>query len=222
MDLLIGVYPQRQIHVLFEMEGSMSELSRVADGINRQFKKGTVANTLTFFRAGTILIALPLMFFGYEWALFVLVVCAAVSDAEGYYARYTKTTTELGRVADPLADKVFTDTMLLAGFLPNMDIGLMALLVLTIGYDIDNTSRRLGDIVRGCIGERSERGSTPVTLLSKWKTTALYVLVILLYCPLTLHTVPSSTVHLFIALSIALFGAAWWHNRRDTVLAWFA
>ena len=165
--------------------------------------------------------AIPLLYFSNTYsdvALFVLIVLAVISDAEGELARRTGTTTNLGRVFDPLADKFFTNTMLIAHVFTDGSVATMVLLVSVIAYDVDNTAQRIRDIVAGCMGGGQLGDSRPTTLLSKAKTCVLYGLVIVLYTPHELFAFEEWQLQF---LSVAAGGfvlGSWWNNRRDFLL----
>jgi len=186
------------------------DTNTIAIGIRSQWN---FANTLTAFRAVSVLLAVPLIYFDLHGWTLALVIAAAASDAEGYWARWTHTTTNLGRVFDPLADKLFTNTMLLAYVSAHGSGLLVFLLVCNLGYDIDNTSRRLREIVNACHNKSEMVESTPVTRLSKYKTAVLYMLVIALFYH-QWSPVPILWLGQLAVLSIVLVLYSWWLNRR--------
>lgn len=189
-------------------------MDSVVIGVKKQWN---FVNSLTAFRALSVICALPFMYLGYEQALFVLVVFAIVTDAEGFIARYTGTTTNLGRVFDPLADKLFTDTMLLAYVFTHGSSMVMLLLLCTLLYDIDNTIRRLRDIIDACCNRSAVEDSTPTTLLSKSKTCVLYTIVAVLYLPTSWMAVGSEEMFTLLFAGVALVLISWKHNRRELI-----
>ena len=148
----------------------------------------------------------------YEWAAFVT-LAAAATDAEGFYARRTGTETELGRVFDPLADKVFTDVLLVMLVFVTYSPLVLLLVLVTIGYDIDNTLRRLSEIVTACENRAQVKNDTPVTFVSKAKTSALFLTVLGL---LLMQVYPAfGDVTLTVAFaSLVLVLFSWGSNRK--------
>ncbi len=75
---------------------------------------GTAPNLLSLLRLALVPVALVLLAGGDRaWAVAVLVVMAATDGVDGYVARRTGRVTELGKVLDPLADKVAIDSVML-------------------------------------------------------------------------------------------------------------
>jgi len=77
-----------------------------------------LSNKLTLFRIGAIpLIAILLIFFPERWPSFaaaVIFLLAAISDAlDGHVARRNNTVSEVGKLLDPLADKLLVCTALI-------------------------------------------------------------------------------------------------------------
>jgi phosphatidylglycerophosphate synthase len=189
----------------------------VIQGVRAQWN---FANMITAGRALSVVVALPLLFFGLELELFALVVAAVISDAEGYLARFTNTTTPFGGVFDPLADKFFTNTMILMAAVAHMEASLFLLLCVNVTYDVDNTSRRLRDIVEACRNRSIVATTTPVTWLSKTKTCVLFLLVIVLYVPSSM-AVPEEKFIPVLAIAGTMFVLmCWWHNRKETIRKW--
>jgi len=177
-----------------------------------------IANTLTAFRAFSVIFAIPLFYFGLKAELFVLVILATVTDwLDGYIARKTETLTPLGKVFDPLADKLFINTMLLAYLFVYGQLLVLGLLVCTLAYDIDNTSRRLRDIIQACMNHADFQESSPVTLLSKTKTFGLFVLVSMFYVPKEWELFPEGLLIGLTLIGILLVLASWWNNRKSSV-----
>ena len=180
------------------------------DGISRQM---TIANSLTLFRAIATIPFVAFVFFEYTSIAFLVLVCAAVSDLEGELARRTNTTTELGRVMDPLADKVFVDIALVVLGFVHGDPLILVLWALAIGYDIDNTVRRSAEFRPAALGEPRAQADLPVNALSKVKTATLFITVGVLVAPIEWRMLPVFGTSL-VVLSINLVCFSWFHNRR--------
>ena len=111
-----------------------------------------------------------------RWAAFILFVLAAATDyLDGYLARTMSTQTALGRLLDPIADKILVGALILmlAG------VGTVAGLALIPAVLI--LSREF--VVAGLREFMAEQGTTlHVTSLAKWKTmvqmVALAILII--------------------------------------------
>lgn len=192
-------------------------MEAVIQGVRAQWN---FANMITAARALSVVVALPLLFFGFDRALFAIVIVAVISDAEGYLARFTNTTTHLGRVFDPLADKFFTNTMILMSAVAHMEATLFLLLSVNLAYDVDNTSRRLRDIVEACRNRGAVALTTPVTWLSKAKTCVLFLLVIVLYVPSSMAIPEEKFIPILATAGTAFVLMCWWHNRKETIRRW--
>lgn len=186
---------------------------RLIEGIVNQWG---VANSLTLLRCVLILPAMWCAFCGWFTSVEVIIVMAILTDAEGQYARWTNTMTPLGRVFDPLADKAFTDMLLFAYAFMTQDVRVLILATCTILYDVDNTVRRVGEIVDACNNRAEIITDVPVTLISKSKTVLLFATVFIMYLPpQAASKVSELLVNIVITSALAAVLGSWFHNRKD-------
>lgn len=112
-------------------------------------------------------------------ASFLVLVIGALTDGlDGYVARRCKQVTPIGKVLDPIADKLFVLPILWFVALTTTRVDLVLLAVLCTAYDLDNTISRRHDILRAFKGSSEDRQQKPVTRISKSKTAALLLLLI--------------------------------------------
>ncbi len=150
------------------MDVGMSEtkpLDRVPDGRMHAF---SLPNLLTYGR----IVAVPmLVFFFYvestasRWLSFAVFIAATVSDFfDGYLARAWHQQSAIGRILDPIADKLLVATALLLlvsdRTIANWSV-LAAIVILTREISVSGLREFLAEV----------RVSVPVTNLAKWKTT---------------------------------------------------
>ena len=75
----------------------------------------TIPNVISFVRLGTVPVFVWLFIAGYENAAVILYAAGAWSDFfDGYIARRTNSVTELGKLLDPLADRIFIAALVIA------------------------------------------------------------------------------------------------------------
>ena len=75
----------------------------------------TIPNVISFVRLSTVPVFIWLFVSGYENAAVVLYAAGAWSDFfDGYIARRTDSVTELGKLLDPLADRIFIAALVIA------------------------------------------------------------------------------------------------------------
>lgn len=82
-----------------------------------------ISNSLSFFR---LLLSIPLIFFLMNddvFAVLILFILAYISDLlDGFFARKLNQITEIGKIIDPLADKVFVSVLviilMIKGYIP--------------------------------------------------------------------------------------------------------
>jgi cardiolipin synthase len=125
-------------------------------------------NLLTYFR----IVAVPLLvaFFYVEntasrWLSFAVFIAATISDFfDGYLARAWQQQSAIGRILDPIADKLLVATALLLlvsdGTISDWSV-LAAIVILTREISVSGLREFLAEL----------RVSVPVTNLAKWKTT---------------------------------------------------
>ena len=82
-----------------------------------------ISNSLSFFR---LLLSVPLIFFLMNddvFAVLILFILAYISDLlDGFFARKLNQITEIGKIIDPLADKIFVSVLviilMIKGYIP--------------------------------------------------------------------------------------------------------
>lgn len=127
-------------------------------------------NIITAARIVLLTPAIVLLFFyGYALSAFFVALAAALSDyIDGRLARYMNTTSELGEVLDPAADKVFCLTTLTLAIVHFQHGFLLWLPVLIIAlYDVAATLMRLMGII------------SKASVVAKWKTAGIMVALLL-------------------------------------------
>lgn len=124
-------------------------------------------NALTFLRILLVPVIVALIFIPQEaarWGALALFVVASVTDyIDGYLARVMSSQTELGRLLDPIADKILVAAVLLA-LAGTDDLKSWALVpaILILCREIIVTGLR--EFLAEC------RVPLPVSRLAKWKT----------------------------------------------------
>ncbi len=128
----------------------------------------SLPNLLTYFR----IFAVPLLvFFFYvesnasRWLSFAVFIAATISDFfDGYLARAWQQQSAIGRILDPIADKLLVATALLLlvsdGTISDWSV-LAAIVILVREISVSGLREFLAEL----------RVSVPVTTLAKWKTT---------------------------------------------------
>jgi cardiolipin synthase len=128
----------------------------------------SLPNVLTYGRIAAVP-AIVLCFYieGYvgRWlALFIFIAASVTDYLDGYLARVWQQTSPLGRLLDPIADKLLVATALLL-LVAERTIGgaslLAAIVILTREIAVSGLREFLAEL----------RVSVPVTRLAKWKTT---------------------------------------------------
>jgi len=169
----------------------------------RQVSFWNVSNSLTLFRIGSIpLIVLLLHFFPGRWPSFIaafIFFLAALSDGfDGYLARRRNTVSNVGKLLDPLADKLLVCTALIMLIpLGRVEAWIVAVI---IGREMAVTTLR------------GVAGSTGVVIAASWlgkkKTLAQLIatnLLILHYRCFSIDTHWLGTILIWIALVMTLW-----------------
>jgi cardiolipin synthase (CMP-forming) len=129
-------------------------------------------NMLTYGRIGAVPVVSGLLLWGGDWARWtalVLFIAAAVSDFfDGYLARKWQQQSSLGRMLDPIADKVLVAAVLLVLAADRTVEGAhiwAAIIILSREVLVSGLREFLAEL----------RVSVPVTQVAKWKTTVQMV-----------------------------------------------
>ena len=129
-------------------------------------------NMLTYGRIAAVPVLAALLMYGgngARWLAVAIYVVAAVTDFfDGYLARLWKQQSALGRMLDPIADKVLVSVVLLVlasdGILAGGHLW-AAIIIMAREVLVSGLREFLGEL----------RVSVPVTKVAKWKTTAQLV-----------------------------------------------
>ena len=129
-------------------------------------------NMLTYGRIAAVPVLAALIMYGgngARWVAVAIYVVAAITDfLDGYLARLWKQQSALGRMLDPIADKVLVSVVLLVlaadGILAGGHLW-AAIIILAREVLVSGLREFLGEL----------RVSVPVTKIAKWKTTAQLV-----------------------------------------------
>ncbi len=169
----------------------------------------SVPNNLTLLRilcVPLLLVVFPLDHYITDLICALLFSLAALTDFfDGFFARRFNTTSKLGEVLDPIADKLLAVAMLLllcsAGRVPALLGGLLVV-------------REVA--VCGLRNVASERGlQLPVENLGKWKTAVLWVAIFCLIIDKTVLGVPLRVIGMggiWVALLLSWWSAyRYWH-----------
>lgn len=135
-------------------------------------KVWNLPNILTYGRIAAVPVVAGLLMWGgngARWAALVIFLLAAVSDFfDGYLARIWQLETSLGRMLDPIADKVLVAVVLLVLSADGILFGghiWAAIIILSREVLVSGLREYLGEL----------RVSVPVTKIAKWKTTVQLV-----------------------------------------------
>ncbi|MFD2170169.1 CDP-diacylglycerol--glycerol-3-phosphate 3-phosphatidyltransferase [Tumebacillus lipolyticus] len=134
-----------------------------------------VPNILTVFRLGLIPVYFLVFFSDYKYnmevALLVLALAGLTDILDGYLARKYKLVTELGKMLDPLADKLMMLSVVLSFVIDNRVSWLMAGLLIF---------RDLGMIVASVFYVTRGKKTVPATVWGKLNTVLYYAALVAL------------------------------------------
>ncbi len=147
-------------------------MSAEAEKIRHPNRRGNVAvwlpNILTYMRIIAVPLVVGLLIYGGDgnrWIALVIFIVAAITDFfDGYLARIWQQQSSLGRMLDPIADKLLIASVLLAVTYTGEIYGLhiwAAVIILCREILVSGLREFLAEL----------RVSVPVTQLAKWKTT---------------------------------------------------
>ncbi|MFL5260706.1 MAG: CDP-diacylglycerol--glycerol-3-phosphate 3-phosphatidyltransferase [Hyphomicrobiales bacterium] len=132
----------------------------------------SLPNILTYGRIVAVPVVAGLLLWGGDWARWTalaLFIAAAISDFfDGYLARKWKQQSDLGRMLDPIADKVLVAAVLLVLTVDRTIAGgnvWAAIIILSREVLVSGLREFLAEL----------RVSVPVTKVAKWKTTVQLV-----------------------------------------------
>ena len=147
-------------------------MSAGADKIRHPNRRGNVAtwlpNILTYLRIAAVPVVVGLLIYGGDtnhWIAVAIFIIAAITDfLDGYLARIWQQQSSLGKMLDPIADKLLIASVLLAvtytGEIKGVHIW-AAIIILCREILVSGLREFLAEV----------RVSVPVTQLAKWKTT---------------------------------------------------
>jgi cardiolipin synthase (CMP-forming) len=131
-----------------------------------------VPNILTYGRIAAVPVVAGLLMYGgneARWTALAIYVVAAITDFfDGYLARLWKQQSSLGRMLDPIADKVLVAVVLLVLSADGILFGghiWAAIIILSREVLVSGLREYLGEL----------QVSVPVTKIAKWKTTVQLV-----------------------------------------------
>ena len=147
-------------------------MSAEAEKIRHPNRRGNVAiwlpNILTYLRIAAVPVVVGLLIYGGDmnrWIALGVFIAAAITDFfDGYLARIWQQQSSLGRMLDPIADKLLIASVLLAVTYTGEIYGVhiwAAVIILCREILVSGLREFLAEL----------RVSVPVTQLAKWKTT---------------------------------------------------
>ncbi|MCW5773898.1 MAG: CDP-diacylglycerol--glycerol-3-phosphate 3-phosphatidyltransferase [Rhodospirillaceae bacterium] len=148
-------------------------------------------NILTFGRIAAVPLLIAVFYLpapAANWAALAVFAAASITDfVDGWLARRWQVESDLGKVLDPIADKLLVAAALfmLAAF-DRLSIPSIVAAIAILGREI---------LVSGLREFLAGRATLPVTLLAKWKTTVQMVaLAVLLLGPAAPWGVPAQSI----------------------------
>lgn len=129
------------------------------------------ANALTFLRILLIPVVFKLVIDGSRWAIVFFALAALTDLLDGPLARRANNVTDLGRILDPFADRLFISSIALALYIKQLVPPIWAL-VLLVGRD--------ALILGGSIWLKLHGREIAVTYLGKVATAVLLISILLL------------------------------------------
>jgi CDP-diacylglycerol--glycerol-3-phosphate 3-phosphatidyltransferase len=162
----------------------------------------SLPNILTYARCAAVPVVAGLLFWPNEtwarWAALILFIIAAITDFfDGYLARAWSQQSSLGRMLDPIADKLIVSAVILMLAADHTIVGLTlwaAIIILCREVLVSGLREYLAEL----------RVPVPVTRVAKWKTTVQMVaLSFLIAGPAAEGLVPGATMTGVVLLWIA-------------------
>lgn len=145
-----------------------------------------IPNILTIFRLfAALVIGWPFLFLVEQaaaWVSLMLFAFASITDfLDGYLARKWNQTSELGRMLDPIADKILV-LMMLAVTLGVLDMNWLLLLPTSVIF----FREVLVSGMREFLGDRAK--ALQVTKIAKWKTAAQMIALCVILFSIAIHS----------------------------------
>jgi len=161
----------------------------------------TLANKVTFLRIALIPLNLVFLLYGLNGLAALLFLFLSLSDAvDGYIARKYNQVSELGKLIDPLADKILVITVLIA--LVEQGLASSVPVMLLVAREF---------IIFGVRVMAAKAGSIlPAIPSAKWKTVLQLAAILML-----MFNLPFAGLALWVSVLLALFsgGEYIWQNR---------
>jgi CDP-diacylglycerol--glycerol-3-phosphate 3-phosphatidyltransferase len=137
------------------------------------FKQKNIPNILTFSRLLCCPIWLILFYFDYYYLSLILVIYSAISDyLDGFLARKLNSISKIGKTLDPIADKIFTCTVLIT-FISDSRANFIIVSLIIIRELIVSG-------LREALAIYNHSQALNVTLLSKLKTAFQFIAIFIL------------------------------------------
>jgi len=162
----------------------------------------TLANQITFLRLAFIPLNVVLLLLGLNGLAAFLFLFLSLSDmVDGYIARKYNQVSELGKLIDPLADKILVMTVLIALVDQGLASSIPVMLIVAREFVISGVrimAARAGSIL-------------PAIPSAKWKTTLQMVAILMI-----MFSLPFANLVLWMSVLLALLsgGEYLWQNRQ--------